>query len=279
MEVLLFNPKDESINRYYQWDSEQSIVLKSIDIGDDTYVHFCHSDSEKALVVRPYFQDGKTVVNVPNQLLQFAKPLVIYLYQVDSDTGNNTIYSTKIPVIPRPKPDTYVYTETEIIRYESLDSRILALEEAGSVDLSNYYTKDETNQLAQELVNGLEIPSEAFIYEEAIAAAEYVVDREIGDISSALDSISAIQNGLIGNTIIFYIEEIPLAATAGMTWEAWANSQKNYIGAYISQEPYEYEGVTYIDFAADSAGDPIALNGKIQGVTAKIIAGATYNVL
>ena len=68
----------------------------------------------------------------------------------------------------------------------------------GSVDLSNYYTRDETNQLAQEIVDGLEIPSNAFIYEEAFAAAEYVVAREIGDISSALDRIIALQEELIG---------------------------------------------------------------------------------
>ena len=105
------------------------------------------------------------------------------------------------------------------------------------------------------------------------------LNSKIGDISSALDSIIAIQEGLIGNTIIFYIEDIPLAATAGMTWEVWADSQKNRINAYINQEPYEYEGDIYIDFAADSAGDPIALNGKIQGCAVPIIAGATYNVL
>lgn len=68
----------------------------------------------------------------------------------------------------------------------------------GSVDLSNYYTKDETNQLAQELFNGLEIPSNAFIYEEAVAAAEFVVNREIGDISSALDELHAYAEALKG---------------------------------------------------------------------------------
>lgn len=68
---------------------------------------------------------------------------------------------------------------------------------SGSVDLSNYYTKEEVNQLAGELVRELDYPSRAEVWEDAVKAAEYVVNREMGDLSSALDHIIALQEELI----------------------------------------------------------------------------------
>ena len=72
----------------------------------------------------------------------------------------------------------------------------LEIETGGSVDLSNYCTKDEIRQLVSDL--GLDdIPSKAFVWDEGIRAAEHVVNRDMGDISSALDHIIALQEELI----------------------------------------------------------------------------------
>lgn len=126
--VSIFNLNGEPIEYYYQWDSGQKIVLSGIDIDLLTDVHFGHIDSEKAFVVTPVVNDGKIIASVPNQLLQAPKPIVVYLYNKDKDDGNNTIYSARITVIPRPKPDDYVYTETEVFTFASFDGRIKEVE-------------------------------------------------------------------------------------------------------------------------------------------------------
>ena len=69
------------------------------------------------------------------------------------------------------------------------DERIAALEASGStVDLSNYYTKEEIDQAAEGLLYGM--ASENYVNE--------TIDVRIGDISTALDHIIALQEELIG---------------------------------------------------------------------------------
>lgn len=75
------------------------------------------------------------------------------------------------------------------------------IETGGSVDLSNYYTKEEIDQLATGLYENWgidDLPSKAYVHEEALATAESVVNREIGDISVALYELHAYAEALKG---------------------------------------------------------------------------------
>lgn len=79
------------------------------------------------------------------------------------------------------------------------DERIAALEASGStVDLSNYYTKDELDAGTEEMLKGLVstnlLSEELAVRDERIAS----VEASIGNISTALDSIIAMQEELIG---------------------------------------------------------------------------------
>jgi hypothetical protein len=57
----------------------------------------------------------------------------------------------------RSKPADYVYTETEVKDYDALEERIAALEENGTggtaVDLSNYYTKAEADEVIEDKID------------------------------------------------------------------------------------------------------------------------------
>lgn len=128
-DILLLNLNGESIKHYYQWDSEQCVVFNGKNMTNTTDVHFCNIDSDKALVVKPDIDGDRIIAKVPNKLLQVAKPIVVYLYRSDEANGNNTMWSARITVVPRPKPADYVYTETEILSYTHLDNRIKALED------------------------------------------------------------------------------------------------------------------------------------------------------
>jgi hypothetical protein len=106
---------------FYQWDLDRKLVVEDETIAQ---VHFCNCISSNALVCETYKEDGLTLVNVPNILLQDNWRIHIFAYDV-----NYTKHSTEYEVIARSKPSGYVYTETEIKDYADLEERLAALEE------------------------------------------------------------------------------------------------------------------------------------------------------
>lgn len=126
----------------------------------------------------------------------------------------------------------------------------------GTVDLSNYYTKDESDGIVEQAKNDfiqflteMDYPSKAYVYEEAESVAEIVVSREIGDISTALDHIIELQEELIGGsgdvkTITFTIDHVEYTAIEGMTWGEWYESAFNTADIYM-----------YIDSNGEVCGD------------------------
>ena len=140
--------RQNGLKIFYQWDLDQ--LLQLTEIEGDLDVHFWQEGQSEALVVEPTKADGVLSVAVPNILLQNALPIKVYIWR--KDIGAWTAHQQVFQVIGRGKPADYVYTETEIKGYEALEKRIEALEENGGgssdeVDLSNYYTKTEINEM------------------------------------------------------------------------------------------------------------------------------------
>lgn len=97
-------------SRFWQWDLGQKLV-----VYDDTcgQVHFCNGTTECALVRTIYtLEDGTRVVDVPDIILQTAKPFTAYLYRVDADS-RETMRSYRFEVAARSKPADYGYVEPE----------------------------------------------------------------------------------------------------------------------------------------------------------------------
>lgn len=120
-EVNCFDTDGNTINEFYQWDVDQTIVLK-VKNKDESYlsikpeVHFANSKSKEALVVKSdeNVSDSETIVcDVPNKLLQEAYPLSIYVYLTDAEntSSQKTIFHTQLPVRQREKPSDYYYIE------------------------------------------------------------------------------------------------------------------------------------------------------------------------
>lgn len=110
---------------FYQWDLNQKITSNKFKVGYE--IQFTNGRQQKAPVVLTYELDGKVVAEVPNNLLQSAFPITAYIYVDDRTVGEYTF-----GVIQRPKPDDYVYIETEVWTYKDLDERIKALEKGGT---------------------------------------------------------------------------------------------------------------------------------------------------
>lgn len=115
-------------NAFVQWDVNIKITDKDLKVGDE--IHFCNRTKECALVVKAYQFDDKVVADVPNILLTKPFPIRVYRY-VTADGSTYSITEQIFEVIARSKPDDYVYTQTEILCYASLDKRIKALEAGG----------------------------------------------------------------------------------------------------------------------------------------------------
>ena len=121
-------------DKFYQWDSDRKLIVEDPQI---TEVHFSNRTDDYSLVVKTYVENGITLANVPNILLQNSWR--IHVYAVD---GNYTKHEKCYEIVARTKPSDYVYTETEIINWQyiktQLDSKadVLDLEKV-EADLDN----------------------------------------------------------------------------------------------------------------------------------------------
>lgn len=126
---------------FYQWDLNRKLIVKDASI---TEVHFCNKLGDCALVCEVYTEGAFRVVDVPNILLQTVWRIRAYGY-----TDNHTEYETYFDVKPRTKPADYIYTETEVKRYENFEERLAALE-GKEVDLTGYATEEFVNSAIAE---------------------------------------------------------------------------------------------------------------------------------
>jgi hypothetical protein len=101
---------------FYQWDLNRKLIVEDSSIKE---VHFSNRMSDNALVCEVYTDNGLTLVNVPNILLQQSYAVNVYAYD-----GESTKHSASFDVKPRTKPTDYVYTETEVKKWEDLEKKI-----------------------------------------------------------------------------------------------------------------------------------------------------------
>lgn len=111
----------------YQWDRNRQLKIDSVDPNSNFEIHCCHKDDSTSLVVTPIIEGDVMLVNIPNILLQRSGFLRVYVV-----VSGDTIYDQSFYIMARQKPDDYIYTETEVLSYASLDARITRLEKGGS---------------------------------------------------------------------------------------------------------------------------------------------------
>lgn len=116
IDVTCFDSYGEVVTALTQWDINQILQIKNSGITSDNApkFHFCNKNSSEALVVAPSTIDAANdviEVEIPNELLQQAIPLIVYLYAYSDENEYHgmTRATIKVPVRPRPKPSDYVY--------------------------------------------------------------------------------------------------------------------------------------------------------------------------
>ena len=100
--------------RLTQWDLNRKVIVTGYEGVAE--VHFASpGDDHGAYVVE--LIDGEA--EIPNILLTMAGTINVYLYPDD-----RTVFATTLWVMAREKPDDYIYTETEVLSYKTLDEKI-----------------------------------------------------------------------------------------------------------------------------------------------------------
>ena len=128
---------------FYQWDTGHRLVAENADGCAE--VHFCRSGEETALVCPIREEGDKRVADVPNILLQEAGEIHAYLFRRMED-GSETVCSFSFGVNGRPKPEGYVYTETQVLDYGYLARRLEKLEGEGLGEALDAYLKENPVQ-------------------------------------------------------------------------------------------------------------------------------------
>ena len=110
-----------------QWDLNRKVIVTGYEGVAE--VHFASpGDDHGAYVVK--LVDGQA--EIPNILLTMAGTINVYVYPAD-----RTVFATALWVMAREKPDDYVYTETEVLSYKTLDEKIGDLTELTTIAKEN----------------------------------------------------------------------------------------------------------------------------------------------
>ena len=117
----------------YQWEIGRKMKIVPLRGMRIDSVHFSNYGDTNAFVVKPKEEDGKIIADIPNILLQNDQNIVVYSVNVSEDKVE-TIRECVFPVRKRAKPSSYVYTEVEILSYQTLKDRVDAIEENGISD-------------------------------------------------------------------------------------------------------------------------------------------------
>lgn len=115
-------------NKLYQWDTARVIRCTPPEGMRIDEIHVDNHTRKNAIVLDVYEESGYICANIPDVCLQKPHPLHVYaVMKIDGE--ENTIESATFTVIPRKKPEDYVYEEEELRTYKKLEEKIEELEE------------------------------------------------------------------------------------------------------------------------------------------------------
>ena len=113
-----------SDSHLYQWDLNQTLEIRGLNVATAPQIHFSVRGIKAALVTQSVISDNVITVKIPNLILQYGKDVNAYVYIAEND-AKSTVKTIIIPVVSRAKPADYVYDEDvpESVK-EKLDAEI-----------------------------------------------------------------------------------------------------------------------------------------------------------
>lgn len=169
-----------TVDSLYQWDLNQILEIRGLSLSATPEIHFTNGLTNIALISETSVDDvGVITAAIPNSLLQSASKITAYVC-VRENESFKSLYSVTIPVKARTKPADYVYTETEILSYRTLETRVTKIEEEGLSDerffdvIDTYFTEEKKAAMAQETIEALPIEEWVFTLEDGSTVTKKV---------------------------------------------------------------------------------------------------------
>lgn len=116
----------------FQWDTNRTVVVTDAQGVDK--IGFALVGGNREYVPETTQTDSSWSAPIPNILLQTGSWIRVYVRY-----GGNTIGTKVLPVVPRVRPADYIYTETEILTWESVEANAKDAKE--QADLASAYAE------------------------------------------------------------------------------------------------------------------------------------------
>lgn len=116
--------------KLYQWDTGIKVVVS---LPIDTVVKrvdFKSKAIKGIMSMKAIVENRKYVSEIPNEMLQHSEEITAYVVISHSGDEERTIFHRTFKVEPKEKPEGYVCEQQEILRFESLEARLEALEKS-----------------------------------------------------------------------------------------------------------------------------------------------------
>lgn len=215
---------------FVQWDTGQQIVFDA----PCAEAHFAPRTGTVTIDVETRLVGGEYVADVPDELLQTARPVTVYAFV--QSPGRYTRQIRSFEVRARPKPADYIYTPTERETWEHLQAQI--------GDLDKLKTKAKSDLVAA-------------INEAAQSGGGGVADSDIFVIPVTIDLNE--ETGAGTTTVTF--DEIKEAHNDGKTLLCVANDTAQGLSAILTEYSVT---ATRAAFMALTEGGAITLMAAIS---------------
>lgn len=178
-EVTCLDSYGGIVRHLTQWDQNITLKVTGIDIqfSITPFCHFCNAESEEAYVVDTTLTEDGFNVKVPNILLTESSTIFLYVFAHGNDDSGKTIYTIRIPVRKRAKPQSYIFEDNvNYIDVYVINSRIS--------ELFKMITENPEYTGEAELID-IRIGYDGIVYDTAGEAVR-ALGRELQDVKDEL---------------------------------------------------------------------------------------------
>lgn len=111
-DAVCYDKYGNIVNHMTQWDINQSVYVDIIDEMKSTKLprlHLTNTMQKIKYEINAHLSNDKIRIDIPNELLKYPYPIIIYFYNPDyiDDNNQKTILILKLPVVSRNMPSDY----------------------------------------------------------------------------------------------------------------------------------------------------------------------------